>query len=143
MGISDWSSDVCSSDLVHRRRLKPAFEQERDHRHGLDSVQPQHLIERCALVNRVFDAIAPENGWFALTAARASKPLPQAGNRRRGADLRTAFHGADVDAKLECCRTNGSCWPLLLFERRLGLLAHLLRQAPVMRSAKRRVGNKW
>src|SRR3546814_9515940 len=88
--ISDWSSNVCSSDL-------------------------------------------PENGWFALTAARASKPLPQAGNRRRGADLRNALHGADVDAKLECCRTNGSCWPLLLFERRLGLLANFLRQATVMR----------
>src|SRR3546814_5530218 len=75
MRISDWSSDVCSSDLSSRRiaavrgilayRLTEAFNQRRHlgraqlERRAVDDQPRRHLADDCLLGERIFDERAP------------------------------------------------------------------------------------
>src|SRR3546814_3339638 len=91
MRISDWSSDVCSSDLVHGPRLRPDAWQAQA-KGGLISPERmvrrigtrRHLIEVAQQIGRVFiDAQCPASLEFLAAVAPREQPHPDRTAPRR------------------------------------------------------------
>src|SRR3546814_5741962 len=86
MRISDWSSDVCSSDLPGGIRAEPAQHESRQGlevagiRHAVERERPFDLVHRHAAVEQPGAVVAPHRVRIVLAVA-----LRQiAGDRRRG-----------------------------------------------------------
>ncbi|MNV05517.1 hypothetical protein D3C71_958580 [compost metagenome] len=108
------------------RRLKPALKQERNHGDGLHQSQSQSRAKARVHINRVLDAVAPQNGGFTFSPARPPQSLTQARDRWRRSNLHNALDRSDVDAQLQGIGADGSGRHFLLLEGGLGLCSDLL-----------------
>lgn len=118
---------------VDSRRLKPVFQQKRDDGRGLHRIQSKPRFQSSLLVQGILDDMAAQDCRFTLSSSGTPQSLAEACNGRRRANLHYAFDRADIDAKLQRARANGSCRALTLLQRSLGFVADFLRQVAVMR----------
>src|SRR3546814_1501095 len=70
MRISDWSSDVCSSDLSEPEELRRALES--------GALLPARSDEQTVALNRLENLLATIEGWVDVVTADATTRLPSA-----------------------------------------------------------------
>src|SRR3546814_10307076 len=103
MRISDWSSDVCSSDLEDARRQQ--FGDAKPHRK--DQPQPPRLADECAQVHWVSGSNGPrlrgagaggDVGAWVPSASLASSPIPPSVPINWVASTRSEEHTSELQS---------------------------------------------
>lgn len=84
---------------MNRRRLEPAFQQQRDDGRRLHGIESKPRREIRFVIQSPLDHVPAQGGWLTLAPAGTPKTLAEARDGGRDPDLHDAFYRADVDTR--------------------------------------------
>ena len=114
------------------RRFDPLLQHQVDHRNHFDEAGTNGVLRRRTIGDHLLLRVKTQHRRLAA-ASGAAEALTQRGDRGWDADLRDAFHRADVDAHLQRTGADHGQRPIAAFQLLLDVEAQLAREAAVMR----------